>query len=76
MELQNYNEKEHETIVLGETVINISGKACNVTVSRLSNGNIEITPTDEGIWEEDGWLCDGTTTEGWSNEIIKCKFKH
>lgn len=59
---------------LGETDIDISGKVCRVSIVRNVNGNIEIIPIDEGIWEQDGWLSEGSCTTGLDDEVIISRF--
>lgn len=63
-----------QNILLAETEINISGRTCKVSVYRNKNGNIEVVPTEEGIWEEGGWLREGTCTEGYNDEVIISKY--
>jgi hypothetical protein len=73
-ELPNAEDIKFEEIHLGDTIIDISGKACNVSVYRNKGGNIEIIPTDKGIWEKGGWLYDGTCTEGYNDEVLIYKY--
>lgn len=58
-----------ESIELGRTQIDMSGKLVDVVVTRLSNGNIEISPING-----DEWLSEGTCTEGWNDEVIISPF--
>lgn len=74
--LGNSVDKVWNKIKLSETEIDISGKVCRVDVYRLSNGNIEISPIDEGIMEDGGWLQQGTYTEGYNNEVIISQFNY
>lgn len=75
-ELPNSNQFDWKDIQLTTTEINISGKVVKVVISRLKNGNIEISPINEGITEEGGWLFEGTCTEGFNDEVIISQFNH
>jgi len=68
--LPNSEGKVWEEIKVGETEINISGKVCKVVISRNKEGNIEIEPTEDGIWNKDGWLSEGHCVEGYNFEVI------
>lgn len=59
----------YEQKMLATTQIDISGKLCNVVIFRNENGNIEILPVDEGIFESGGWLENGTITYKYKDEI-------
>jgi len=72
--LDNSSDILFDVIDLGEVDIDISGKVCRASLTRNGNGNIEITLIDEGIFEENGWLPEGFTTEGFNDEIIIGKF--
>lgn len=74
--LPNSLDKEWKDIEIGETEINISGKVCKVKIFRTSEGYVSITPIDEGIFEKGGWLCEGTCTEGYNDDVIISKFIH
>lgn len=76
LELPNSEGVKFKRIELGETDIDISGKLCKVAVARTESGHIEIVPIDEGIFGEDGWLCDGTCTEGYGDGVNITKFIH
>lgn len=71
--LPNSDDKTWKRSLLAETEINISGKVCKVSVLRGENGNIEIVPNEE---YRESWLKDGTTTEGYGDEIIIGQFNH
>ena len=68
--LQNSDEVIFNEVELGDTHINISGKWCKVRVFRNKGGNIEIFPIDPGITDKEGWLEEGTCTEGYNDEVI------
>ncbi len=74
--LPNSEGKIWETIFLGDTEINVSGKVCKAKVYRLKNGNISIVIDEDGIFANDGWLSEGTCTEGYCDEVIITQFNH
>lgn len=74
--LPNSDDFKFTPMVLGRTKIDISGKVCEVIVLRNENGNIEISPTDDGIEKVNGWLYNGTCTEGYNDEVIISQFNY
>jgi hypothetical protein len=69
-------KKEFKPKKLGKTKIDVSGKIVKAEVWRNKDGNIEIIMTNKGIFEEGGWLYEGTCTEGFDNEVIITRFSH
>ena len=61
------NIKEYETVVLGETEINVSGEKVNVKVIRNSSGNLEVLGLSE-------IFPDGICTEGYNEEVRFSKY--
>jgi len=62
-----------ESIVMGTTQINISGKLVDVKVFRNKNGNLAIDIIDNDQYKAGGWLSEGTCTEGFhGNDGIEC----
>jgi len=59
-----------KAISLCTTIIDISGKACEVEVIRNDEGHIEVIPTKEGIFDKGGWLSQGTCTEGYGDAVV------
>jgi hypothetical protein len=74
--LPNSEDFKFTPMILGRTKIDISGKVCEVVVCRNENGNIEVTPTDSKVWEENGWLYNGSCTEGYNDEVIISQFNY
>lgn len=74
--LPNSEGKVWEILLLADTEIDVSGKVCKAKVYRTENGNIEIFIDEDGIYENDGWLADGATTEVYGDEINICQFNH
>jgi len=67
-------EAEFPDIKIGTTQIDVSGKIVDVEIWRGKHGNIEVIITNDGIFQEGGWLFEGTCTEGYESEVIITQF--